>query len=282
MFCLLLSGVKVYGQNENTAADLAKEARQAGIDDELLISLTDRAEQTGMDNESLTTIIGSALALTEQQLPSETVLSKALEGISKGVSGAELSSAAREIRNSIEQAAPVVDRWASQNEIEHFTSPATDEAAALSYRSDLVQEIARGLRSGVEEDLFASLLDEFSTDEQLHSEAEAGNIIAVVRVIPELPVESAEQAELSRSFVVRALQSGVPPREMQKMPAAMNRSQEGNRLVATAVLSELFVHHEIGTPGESILQNLLQGQRDIPNPPVQLSRNPVSGNLNIP
>jgi len=86
---LLLLGFvsQAEGQQGNTSLEnLLISAEKADMNQNKLNNITSRAEAKGISGRQLYDILAPAVAMAEQDLPYETALDKALEGLSKGVS----------------------------------------------------------------------------------------------------------------------------------------------------------------------------------------------------
>ena len=246
-------------QQDGRFQELIEQARVKGIEASSLNDLVRRSENRSITDAELYAVIERAVRMAEQNLPTEAALGKALEGISKEIPFDRIESLMNDIEISTERSAAVVDPWLKINEVKTFVKKAPD-ASAESFRGELVQVVARGLRNRVDDGTFQSLLNDISGNDKVLTKTSPDRVIAGISVISELPGNAAEQAHIARSVIVKALESNFTPSDLQQLPVALHQAQQKSQLPASSVLAGLSKQVGAGVGPAALLKNLFNGK----------------------
>lgn len=254
LVCLGFAG-QLYAQ-QATLAETLQSARNAGIGQSQLEELQSRAERRGMSEQQLASVVESAVSLAEEDLPADHIIQKALEGLSKGVSGPRIGAYISRMESSTRQAAGVVDSWIENRGVQQMISRSGGPASGLEMRNNLVKASGRAITQNISAESVDQILAAVS-DESVLSRTTPSDIVAAIGILPDLP--GAEQAQIARSFVVRALKGGFNSGELQKLPTALNMAQQRSQIPAAGILEGVSNQLQGGIPAAQILQNLFDG-----------------------
>lgn len=232
-------------------------AMKQGIEQAQLQELQKRAQSRGLTDQQLIEIMEPAVSLAENNLPSDIVLQKALEGLSKGVPANRMMPVLRNMQQSVQQAGPMVESWIQHPEVRQMVNRPGGGMSEQHFRNEMVKATSRGLMNNIPGDEIQKLLDEIRSQE-LSDNIEPSNVVASVGVYAELP-GTAEQPEASRSLIVRSLKGGFKTVEIQRLPAAMKIAQQRSQLPAASVIEGVARQMRGGIPAKQILQNLFNG-----------------------
>jgi len=257
LLCSLLAVPIGLQAQDASFAKLLERAAAIGIDQSQLQELQERAENRGLSQQDLTGILEPAVALAEDNLPSEMILQKALEGLSKGVPPARMQPLLQQMNRATRQAGPIVESWVQRPEVQQMVSNRGGGMSGDQFRGEMIKATMRGLQKNIPTAEMETLLNEMSQDE-ISANLGASNAVAAVGVFSELPT-TAEQPEVSRSFVMRSLKGGFNATELQRLPAAMQVAQQRSQLPAASVVEGVAKQMSGGIPAKQILQNLFNG-----------------------
>lgn len=248
--------LELLAQNQDLA-ELISRARAQGVEQTALQELQKRAESRGITDKELIQIIEPAVVLAEKNLPSEMILQKALEGLSKSVPGQKLIPVLQNMQSATQRAAPVVDPWIKKVEVQKLIRSSKGGMAEELFRNELIKAVSRGMMDNVPPGIYANLMDEISTEAVL-SKTEPSGVIAAVGVMSDLGMAS-EQPETTKDFVIRSLKAGFETSELQRLPMAMKAARQRGQLPAGAVIEGVSRQLDAGIPAKQILQNLFEG-----------------------
>jgi hypothetical protein len=236
---------------------LMERAEAAGLEGATLEELRNRAESRGISNEQLGHILETALSMSEQNLPGQIAIDKALEGLSKGVTGERLVPAVDRVGQGIRQAAEVVDPWMDRNEVQGYLKQRGQSMSEHSFRNEMIRATSKSFVQNVPPDHVRGIFNEIGSEE-IMSRSNPGDLITAVSILPDLPT-TANQPEVSASFIVRALKGGFDADKLQQLPSAMKMGQQRSQLPAANVIEG--VANQLGNdiPAKQILQNLING-----------------------
>lgn len=256
VLCLFLVPSSLLAQTASVD-EVINRALEQGIDQAQLQELQNRAQSRGITDQQLLDILEPALSLAENELPSETILQKALEGLSKGVPANRMLPVLQNMQRSVQQAGPMIENWVQRPNVQQI---ATKEGGGMSqkqFRNELIKAASRGLMNNVPENEMQGMLDEIGSDD-LASDIDPSGAVASVGVFSELSA-STQQPEVARSLVVRSLKGGFNTADMQRLPAAVRVAQQRSQLPAASVIEGVARQMSGGIPAKQILQNLFNG-----------------------
>lgn len=254
-FLVLLPGF-IQAQNASVQEVIDRAAKQ-GIEQAQLQELQKRAQSKGLTDQQLIEIIEPAVTLAENNLPSDIILQKALEGLSKGVPANRMLPVLKNMQQSVQQAGPMVESWVQRPEVRQMVNKPGGGMTEQHFRNEMVKATSRGLMNNIPSGEIQKLLDEIGGQE-LTDNIGPSNVVASVGVFAELP-GTAEQPEASRSLIVRSLKGGFRTAEIQRLPAAMKVAQQRSQLPAASVIEGVARQMRGGIPAKQILQNLFNG-----------------------
>lgn len=253
---LVLLPALVKAQNASLK-EVLEQARSMGIEQAQLQELQNRAQSRGLNDQQIMDIIEPAIALAEENLPSEAVLQKALEGLSKGVPANRMMPVLKNMQQSVQKAGPMVESWIQRPNVQEIVNKPGAGMSDSQFRNEMIKATSRGLMNNVPSGEIQKLLDEISSSD-MSDNADPSNVVASVGVFAELPT-TAEQPEVSRSLIVRSLKGGFNTAEIQRLPAAMKVAQQRSQLPAASVIEGVARQMKGGIPAKKILQNLFNG-----------------------
>lgn len=272
---------KVHAQNNTDISVLAERAEAAGMEQATLSELQSRAQSRGISNEQLGQILESALSLSEQNLPGQLAIDKALEGLSKGVPGERLVPAVNRVGQGMRQSAEVVDPWMGRNEVQGLLKQTGQSMSENGFRNEMIKATSKSFVQNVPSDNVQSIFNEIGSEEII-SRSTPGDLITAVSILPDLPT-TANQPKVSSSFIVRALKGGFDADKLQQLPSAMKMGQQRSQLPAASIIEGVAQQMDNGTPAKQVLQNLFNGNVGGGPPgniPKGLENRPDRGNNN--
>lgn len=257
LLCSLLAIPIGLSAQDASLSQLLERATASGIDQEQLNELQQRAEARGLSEQNLAGILEPAVQLAEENLPSEMILQKALEGLSKGIPANRMQPLLQRMNQATRQAAPLVESWVQRPDVQQMVNSRGGGMSNQQFRSEMIKATMRGLQKNIPAGEMEALLNEMS-QQDISANMGATNAVAAVGVFSELPT-TAEQPEVSRAFVMRSIKGGFNATELQRLPAAMQVAQQRSQLPAASVIEGVAEQMSGGIPAKQILQNLFNG-----------------------
>jgi len=219
--------------------------------------LTERGRMRGMGDEDLARVLHPAVQLAEQNLPSEMIFQKAMEGIAKGVPPAIMDRVLNQIRTGTEQARPLIDEWIAKPDVEQMVERSTERMDRETFRNEMLRVSARAVSGETGLDLVLTILETLG-EEGVMRNATPSRVLAAINILSDIP-NAAQQPEQMRDMIAKAIQHGFTSSDLQRLPAAMNMAQRRSELPAAAVMQGLGQQMDRGVPAADILQNLFNG-----------------------
>lgn len=279
--CLWLWPLDNVHAQDTDVSTLAERAEAAGMEQATLSELRNRAQSRGISNEQLSQILASALSLSEQNLPGQLAIDKALEGLSKGVLGERLVPAVDRVGQGMRQAAEIVDPWMERNQVQGLLKQSGQSISENRFRSEMIRAASKSFVQNVPSDNVQSIFSEIGSEEII-SRSTPGDLITAVSILPDLPT-TANQPKASSSFIVRALKGGFDADKLQQLPSAVKMGQQRSQLPAASIIEGVAQQMDNGTPAKQVLQNLFNGNVGGGPPgniPKGLDNRPDRGNNN--
>ncbi len=253
---ILLTAGHLYAQ-ETDASGWIQKAEQAGIEQSVLSELQTRVQSGGINAEQLESIMTSAIAMSEENLPAEMAIQKALEGFSKGIPGGRVLSVVDKVHSSTSQAAKVVDPWMERPQVEQMAARSEGSMSPDKFRTELTKATSKSFMQNLPADAVTEILSQIG-NESILSKAGPSDIVAAMGILPDLP-QSANNAESSGKFIVQALKEGFKANDLQKLPSAIKIAQQRSQLPAASVVEGIAGQLRGNIPAKQILQNLFNG-----------------------
>ncbi|MEX2585101.1 MAG: hypothetical protein WD315_01825 [Balneolaceae bacterium] len=265
-FLALLFPVLLVAQGM-TLVELRDRAVRAGIAQERISELMERGEARGLSDQELSDILDPAVRLAEQNLPSEMIFQKAMEGIAKGIPAAAMDHVLDRIRSGTEQARPFIDEWVARPDVERMLARSPQQFDRETFRRDLLSVSSRASFDESGMDLIREILDGLSGEEVMQH-ATPSRVLAAVNIALDIP-SAAQDPGRTREVITRAIQNDFTSGDLQRLPAALNMAQRRSQLPASAVMQGVGQQIDRGIPAAEILQNLFNGDVRGGGPPGQ-------------
>jgi hypothetical protein len=253
---MLLTAGHLFAQEPDVSSWIQK-AEQAGIEQSVLSELQTRVENGGIGGEELESIMTHALAMSEENLPAEMAIQKALEGFSKGIPGGRIISVVDKLHGSASQASKIVDPWMKKSQVRQMTARFEGSMSRDKFRTELTKATSKSFMQNLPADAVTEVLSQIGS-ESILSSAGPSDVVAAMGILPDLP-QAANNAESSGKFIVRALKEGFKADDLQKLPAAIKIAQERSQLPAASVVKGVSGQMQKNIPAKQILQNLFNG-----------------------
>ncbi|HEX6982117.1 MAG TPA: hypothetical protein VF181_05105 [Balneolaceae bacterium] len=244
-----------YAQEGNSG--LVQRAQELGVESALLAELQSGLEAENISEQHFRKIVGTAIAMSEQSLPANMVIQKALEGISKGISGDRIIPVVNHIQQSVVKSAGVIDEWMGRPEIQQMINRTEGGMAQDEFRTKMTKVTSKSIIRNVSPEAVSNILSQIS-DQSLLAIATPKDIIVAMGILPALP-NASSQPDASGKLIVRALKGGFGADELQRLPAALRAAQMRSQLPAASVIEGVARQMEGNIPAKQILQNLFNG-----------------------
>lgn len=242
---------------DQSLSDLIQSARGAGIDQSALDQLQNRAANRGISDEQLIQFIEPALALAEQNLPSEMIFQKAMEGMAKGIPAQQMNPVLQNLRQGTEAAVTIVDPWVDRGDVAQMRGRSGEQISREAFRNEMLKAGSKAMSQNIAPETLQNLLNAIG-EEAILNRSNPSGILTAVSIFPDLP-STGEHPEKSGAVVARALQNGFGANELQKLPGAMISAQRRSQLPSASVIEGLSGQMLSGTPASQILENLFNG-----------------------
>lgn len=255
---LLLCAPVGLAQAPSAADELVERARNAGIDAERIEELRNRISERGLGEEPFVRMLTPAVALAEQDMPSEVIFQKAFEGMAKNVPPARLTPLLEQIRSGTEQVRPHIEEWMGHPDVDAMLQRGEERFDREAFRREMLRVGSMASAGVTGPELVREILSTM-TEQGVLRTARPSQALAAVRVAGDIPGASERPGE-ARQVIVRAMQSGFSADELQRLPGAMNMAMRRSQLPAAAVMEGTGRQLERGIPASDVLQNLFNGQ----------------------
>lgn len=253
----LLLSVPIFSlAQQGSLAETIQNSKNAGIDESLISQLEERAVNRGINNEQLVQLLQPALALAEQDLPYDMIFNKALEGMAKNVPVSRIAPVLQRIGTATRQSAPLADKFIARAEVGEMIARTVPEDHG-QFRNEITKSIASGLMKNIPAEEMSTLLTDIGNS-GVTERTTPGSITSAVRIFGELPTTE-QNPDISRSFILKSLNSGLDGSALQKLPGAMSVAQQRSQLPAARVIEGVTNQLDNGIPANKILQNLFNG-----------------------
>ncbi|NGP89960.1 hypothetical protein [Fodinibius halophilus] len=252
---MMVSG-SVFAQQTDTQQWIHK-ARDAGINQEVLTELQNRVENNGMYAAQVKGIMETAITMANENLPSEVVIRKALEGFSKGIPGPRVLSVVNKMHKGMGKAAQIVGPWVEKPQVKEMINR-QNAMTKEQFRDELTATTSKSIMQNMSPETVNEVLTQVS-DRSVLAKSSPPEVIAAMGILPDLPSGS-KNAKVSSKFIVGAIKGGFKAADLQKLPSAMKIAQQRSELPAASVIKGVAQQMNGGIPAKEILQNLFNGQ----------------------
>jgi hypothetical protein len=234
-----------------------QEPEVTGINQDRFEELQSRALNRGYTHEQLAMILEPAQQMAGQNLPTELLFQKAMEGIAKGVPAQQMATVLQNIQRGTEAMVPVISQWVERNEVSQMLDRSEERFDRELLRQEMLKVSSKAVSQQIGPELVQDILNTL-TDQGVIQNSRPSSVIAAVGIIPDIP-SFGDQPDMAKGVLVRAVQSGFSASEMQRLPGAMNMAQRRSQLPAAAVIEGVSQQMQGGVPAAEILQNLFNG-----------------------
>jgi len=259
-----IAGVLIFGTSgvlqaqQNNKAQWMQQARNAGLEQSVLNEFQGHLNDKTISEDQLASIIRSATSMSEQDLPADIIINKALEGFSKGVPGERVVSVVGQLEQSVAKAAAIVDPWMNKPEVRQMVNRSGSAMPKERFRNELTKATSKSFMQNMSSESLSNIFDQVGSSSVL-SKSGPAEVIAAVGILPDLP-SSGSNPKGAGEFVVRALKGGFNANELQKLPSAMKVAQQRSQLPAASVIEGVAGQMQGNIPAKQILQNLFNGK----------------------
>lgn len=237
--------------------DWFQKAGEAGIEQSMLSELQNKLQEKGISDQQFESILKSAIAMSEENLPAEVAIQKALEGFSKGIQAGRIVMVLDKVHKSVRQAAKMVDPWMNKPDVQEMIGRSGDAMPKELFRNELTKATSKSFMQNISSDEVNEVLSQIG-DQSVLSKAGPADIVTAMGVLPDLP-STANDSQASAKFIIRALKGGFKSDELQKLPSALKVAQQRSELPAASVIEGVASQMRGSIPAKQILQNLFNG-----------------------
>ncbi|MDZ7680540.1 MAG: hypothetical protein U5J63_02230 [Fodinibius sp.] len=255
---LILGTSGVLQAQQNNTVQWMQQARDAGIEQPVLKEFQEYVNDNKITEDQLASIMRSAISVSDQDLPADIIINKALEGFSKGVPSEQVVSVVGQLEQSVAKAAAVVDPWMKKPEVQQMLNRSGAAMPEERFRNELTKATSKSFMQNIPSEALDKVFDQVGSGSVL-SKSGPAEVIAAVGILPDLS-SSGNNPKVAGEFIVRALKGGFNANELQKLPAAMQVAQQRSQLPAASVIEGVAGQMQGNIPAKQILQNLFNGK----------------------
>lgn len=252
---LLLLPADAISQQSGDIKQIAERAIAAGLDRSQIEQIQERAASRGIDDQTLALMMEPAADLAERGMPSDFMVQKMLEGLSKGVPAGRMMPVIESIRQHTPGAVSLSDQWMSRADVAPFVQAMGGQQAR--FRRDLINANLKSLTQQVPSETIQSVLGELGNPSVLEG-ASPQAVAAAVGILPDMPAAMVNEAGI-QNVIAGAVKGGFSAGDMQKLPGAMNAAARRSQLPSASILNGLSNQIGNGIPANQVLQNLFNG-----------------------
>ncbi|WP_138429568.1 hypothetical protein [Fodinibius saliphilus] len=274
---IFMASANIFAQQADMQEWIEK-AKQAGISETVLTELQNRVVNKGLSLEQAKGVMKPAISMANQNLPSEVIIQKALEGFSKGIPGPRVLTVVEKMQGSIQQSAQIVDPWMKKPQVQEMVNR-QKTMTKEEFRDELTTTASKSIMQNMSVEAVTEVLNEIANRSVL-AKSSPPQVIAAMGILPDLP-SSADNSNASSKLIVRAVKGGFKASDLQKLPSAMKMAQQQSELPAASVVKGVAGQMKGGIPAKQILQNLFNGKVGGGPPgdiPPGLKNKPDTGN----
>jgi len=255
------------GQDADVQA-LLERGRNAGADAEQMQMVAQRARRAGLSTEATASLLRPAVALAEQDLPSNSLLSKTLEGLAKRVPPSRMQPVLQQYRTHTEEAGRLVSQWTQQSDVRQLlgASENTPSNAERKARAQLVTAAAEAQQQDIPAKDIEAFLNGLPQGAERRP-VSLGQVAAAVGVLPDLP-GNGTSPETARTLLTSALNAGYSPESLRQLPSALQSAHQKSKQPVDVLASGAAQAIASGTPAATVLQSLFQGGLPGGGPPA--------------
>lgn len=252
--------------------DLLDQGREAGANVEQIQTAAERARQSGLNTQATVSLLRPAIELAKQDLPTDPLLSKTLEGLSKQVPPSRMQPVLQQYRTHTEQAGQLVGQWTQRPEVREFLGM---EESSQGRNPQLVTAITKAQQQELSVKNIEALLNDLPTDVSRRP-VSPNEVAAAVDVMAELP-GNRSSAKTAQQLLTSALNAGYTPESLQQLPSALQSAHQKSNRPVDALAQGTARAIAQGSPATQVLQSLFQGSFPGGGPPADIGKGP-SGN----
>lgn len=255
---LILLATAILKAQETNVSEWMQKASNAGIEQSVLSDFQNRVQGKEIDSKQVESIIKSAISMSEENLPAEVAIQKALEGFSKGIPAERVAMVIDQVHESVRQAAEIVDPWMNRPEVRERIRSKGQGLDENKFRNELAKATSRSIMQNIPAEAVSEALSEIGSKSIL-AKSSPSDVVAAMGILPDLP-SSSDQPQASGKFIARALEGGFKADELQKLPSAIKVAQQRSELPAASVIEGVANQMRGNIPAKEILKNLFDGK----------------------
>lgn len=255
LLLVIMLPAKASSQQTDNIQQITDRAVAAGVAPYQIEQIRERAASRGVDNVTLARMMEPAADLAEQGMPSEFMVQKMLEGLSKGVPAGRMMPVLESIHQHTPGAVAMSDHWMKRPDVTPFVQSLGEQQSR--FRSDLINASLKSLTQQVPSESIESVLGELGNPAVLEKTSPQV-IAAAVGILPDMPASMMSETGI-QNVIARAVQGGFSAVDIQKLPGAMNAAMRRSQLPSATVLNGLSNQIGSGIPANQVLQNLFNG-----------------------
>ena len=240
------------------ASRLVSRGETAGADPFLLKALAGRGAQAGLNEAEIGRLLLPAVILAERGLPSEIVLQKGLEGLSKDVPADRLAVVLSSMQRSVERAGAAAGPWLARPDVRQiFSASADGRSIAPAARRTIMEGVAQAYIHDVPEPTIRGLLRRIP-DDLGRTHLPPGDFAAALHAMIDLPL-ARTAPDLTADLLIGALDADFDAAHLRQLPAAMRAAERRGMLPVEVVARGVLDQIGRGTPASTVIGNLFQG-----------------------
>ena len=254
---------------------LLERGSAAGGNVEQMRTVAERARQAGLSEGAAASLLEPAVALAEQDLPTDPLLSKTLEGLAKQVPPPRMQPVLQQYRTRTEQAGQFVTQWAQRDEVRQLLgaeNAASEAAPQTNDRASLVAAITEARQQGAAAKHVESFLSGLPNGVERRP-VSMSEVAAAVNVLPDLPGNGASP-ETATQLATAALNAGYSPESLRQLPSALRSARQNSNRPLDALARGTAQAIARGAPAASVLKSLFQGSFPGGGPPASVGNGP--------
>lgn len=254
---LLVMPLGAAAQPTSSVRRLIERGTEAGIDAPLMEQIAQRVDQAGFGPGQSVQLLRPAVDLAEQDLPAQTVLRKALEGLAKRVPPSRIRPVLQRLHTHTQQAGALVEVWTEQPSVREMMGEAGTSALDGEARDQLVASAAQARAQNVPPDVVERLLETLPA-ETGRRPISPGDVVAAVQVLPEL-LDNGASPQATIQLLTSAVDAGYGPANLRQLPTAIRVAQQRNPRPVDVLARNAARAVARGLPAADVLGRLFEG-----------------------
>ncbi|MDG5767554.1 hypothetical protein QA596_08775 [Balneolales bacterium ANBcel1] len=263
LFCSFLIAISagVQAQPDHAYQQILDRGVEAGIEAGQLDILLERAQNRGLDPSDLARLTEPPIQLAERNLPYQAVIQKSMEGLAKRVPTHSIQQVLEDMSRGMIRSADLVDPWLERSEVHALVERGRGNRemsnAMDDFRRQLIENTSYALQHEQNGEYLREFLDEMIAARTTERSG-MGSIASAIRTLPDLPAPQ-DQPETRSRLLIRALNAGFSPGQIQQLPDAFHSAQFRSQLPVENIARGMEQQMQRGIPADHILDNIFKG-----------------------